>query len=70
MTEKDLKKLKDEKPAGATIVAVKGDRVTYFKESKEGQKGQLLIFKSFDWFKTWHTIPSLTLYHFDFISLI
>lgn len=43
MTEKDLKKLKDEKPAGATIVAVKGDRVTYFKESKEGQKGQLLI---------------------------
>ncbi len=41
MTEKDLDKLKSDKPEGATILAVKSDRVTYFKEDG---KDRLLTF--------------------------
>ena len=33
--ENNLEKLKAKKPEGATIVAVKGDRVTYFKETEK-----------------------------------
>ena len=33
--ENNLEKLKENKPEGATIVAVKGDRIAYFKEAEQ-----------------------------------
>ena len=48
--ENNLEKLKGNKPEGATIVAVKGDRITYFKEAE--QKGRLLTFNRIMWVKT------------------
>ena len=65
--ENNLEKLKAEKPEGATIVAVKGDRVTYFKET---EKDRLLTFNRTMWVKTWFTPMHLNLTHFDFIAVI
>ncbi|WP_347453630.1 hypothetical protein [Acinetobacter thermotolerans] len=67
MTEKDLERLKAEKPEGATIVAIKGDRVSYFKEDG---KDRLLTFNQTMWVKTWFTPFHLSLKHFDFIAVI
>lgn len=62
-----LEKLKAEKPEGATIVAVKGDRVTYFKEDG---KDRLLTFNRTMWVRTWFTPFHMNLKHFDFIAVI
>lgn len=65
--ENNLESLKENKPEGATIVAVKGDRITYFKD---GEKGRLLTFNRIMWVKTWFTPHHLNLKHFDFIAVL
>jgi len=67
MTEQQFEQFKTDKPAGATIVAVKGDRVTYFKEAG---KDRLLTFNRTMWVRTWFTPFHINLKHFDFISVI
>ncbi|MCO8042900.1 hypothetical protein OC498_09665 [Acinetobacter bohemicus] len=67
MIEKNLTQLEAEKPEGASIVAIKGDRVTYFKEDG---KDRLLTFNQTMWVRTWFTPLHLNLKHFDFISVI
>lgn len=67
MTEHQFEQFKTDKPAGATIVAVKGDRVTYFKEDG---KDRLLTFNRTMWVRTWFTPFHINLKHFDFISVI
>ena len=64
MTEQQFEQFKTDKPAGATIVAVKGDRVTYFKEDG---KDRLLTFNRTMWVRTWLTPFHINLKHFDFI---
>ena len=65
--ETDIEKLKAQKPEGATIVAVKGSRITYFKEDG---KDRLLTFNRTMWVKTWFTPFHMKLKHFDFIAVI
>ena len=65
--ENNLEKLKAQKPEGATIVAVKGDRVTYFKET---EKDRLLTFNRNMLVKSWFTPFHMNLKHFDFIAVI
>lgn len=67
MTEQQFEQFKTDKPAGATIVAVKGDRVTYFKDDG---KDRLLTFNRTMWVRTWFTPFHINLKHFDFISVI
>ena len=67
MTEQQFEQFKTDKPAGATIVAVKGDRVTYFKEDG---KDRLLTFNRTMWVRTWLTPFHMNLKHFDFIAVI
>lgn len=66
MTNQQLEKLKAEKPEGATIVAVKADRVTYFKEDG---KDRLLTFNRTMWVKTWFTPFHMNLKHFALLLL-
>lgn len=66
--ENNLEKLKAAKPEGATIVAVKGERIAYFKEAE--QKGRLLTFNRIMWVKTWFTPDHLNLKYFDFIAVL
>ncbi len=65
--ETDIEKLKAQKPEGDTIVAVKGSRITYFKEDG---KDRLLTFNRTMWVKTWFTPFHMNLKHFDFIAVI
>ena len=67
MTEQQFEQFKTDKPAGATILAVKGDRVTYFKEDG---KDRLLTFNRTMWVRTWFTPFHMNLKHFDFIAVI
>lgn len=67
ITDALVEKFKSEKPEGASIVAIKGDRVTYFKEDG---KDRLLTFNQTMWVRTWFTPLHLNLKHFDFISVI
>ena len=65
--ENNLEKLKAEKPEGAEIVAVKGERVRYFKNVG---KGRLMTFNQSMWVKTWITPNDISLERFDFVAVI
>lgn len=62
--ENNLEKLKAQKGLKVPPLAVKGDRVTYFKET---EKDRLLTFNRM-WVNVVHTIPQFS--NFDFITVI
>lgn len=65
--EYTLQQLIDQKPEGAEIVAVKGNRISYFKRV---DNDRLMTFNRTMWVKTWFMPFNITTQHFDLIMVV